>query len=108
MANGLHRDGETEIRLVQQGKLVRRVVLDGSGDPSVTVTRVIAFDASTGNPRDVFDAEVRALEDLDAGIQRCGFCEKTRLEVKTLIAGSATYICDECVGVCAEVLAEQG
>jgi ATP-dependent protease Clp ATPase subunit len=37
----------------------------------------------------------------------CGFCRKSRGEVRTLIAGTGYQyaICDECVGLCAEILA---
>jgi hypothetical protein len=39
---------------------------------------------------------------------RCSFCGRTRLHVKTLIAGAnAVYICNECIDLCVEVLAEQ-
>jgi hypothetical protein len=36
--------------------------------------------------------------------QVCSFCEKTQAEVKTLIAGPTVYICNECVGLCHEIL----
>ena len=39
---------------------------------------------------------------------RCSFCNKTQDQVKTLIAGpNGTYICDECVSVCEEILNEE-
>lgn len=39
---------------------------------------------------------------------RCSFCGKTQDQVKKLIAGSKdTYICDECVELCAELLEEE-
>jgi ClpX C4-type zinc finger protein/glyoxalase superfamily protein len=34
----------------------------------------------------------------------CGFCGKSQHDVKTLIAGPNTFICDECVAVCDDVL----
>ena len=37
---------------------------------------------------------------------RCSFCGKTRDEVNKLIAGHGVYICDECVKICDEILAE--
>lgn len=37
---------------------------------------------------------------------RCSFCGKTRDEVNKLIAGQGVYICDECVKICDEILAE--
>lgn len=39
---------------------------------------------------------------------RCSFCNKTQDQVKKLIAGpNGTYICDECVGICSEILDEE-
>jgi hypothetical protein len=37
---------------------------------------------------------------------RCSFCNKDQFEVRKLIAGPAATICDECVEVCTEILAE--
>ena len=37
----------------------------------------------------------------------CSFCEKTQKEVKKLIAGAGVYICDECIELCNEILAEE-
>ncbi|MDR1365878.1 MAG: ATP-dependent Clp protease ATP-binding subunit ClpX [Holosporales bacterium] len=36
----------------------------------------------------------------------CSFCGKSQQEVRRLIAGPAVFICDECVGVCNEIMAE--
>lgn len=36
----------------------------------------------------------------------CSFCGKNQREVKKLIAGPMVYICDECVGLCNDILAE--
>lgn len=39
---------------------------------------------------------------------RCSFCNKTQAQVRKLIAGPrGTYICDECVDVCAEIIEEE-
>ena len=39
---------------------------------------------------------------------RCSFCGKSQEQVKKLIAGGkAIYICDECVELCAELIAEE-
>ena len=39
----------------------------------------------------------------------CSFCHKSQEEVGRLIAGQdAVYICDECIGLCREILAEEG
>ena len=39
---------------------------------------------------------------------RCSFCGKSREEVKKLIAGPTVYICDECVDLCNDIIAEEG
>ena len=38
---------------------------------------------------------------------RCSFCGRTQDEVKRLIAGPNAYICNECVGICAELIEEE-
>ncbi|MCS7181577.1 MAG: ATP-dependent Clp protease ATP-binding subunit ClpX [Thermoanaerobaculum sp.] len=37
---------------------------------------------------------------------RCSFCNKSQREVRKLIAGPNVYICDECVDVCLDIIAE--
>ncbi len=37
----------------------------------------------------------------------CSFCGKSQEQVKKLIAGPGVYICDECIDLCNEVLAEE-
>jgi hypothetical protein len=37
----------------------------------------------------------------------CSFCGKKQHEVKKLIAGPKTYICNECIGLCNDILAEE-
>ncbi|HYC90716.1 MAG TPA: ClpX C4-type zinc finger protein [Thermoanaerobaculia bacterium] len=41
-------------------------------------------------------------------VLRCSFCNKSQRDVKKLIAGPTVYICDECVEICVEILAEDG
>jgi hypothetical protein len=36
----------------------------------------------------------------------CSFCGKPRREVEQLIAGPGVAICDECITVCNEIIAE--
>ena len=38
---------------------------------------------------------------------RCSFCGKSQKEVKKLIAGPTVYICDECIGLCNDIIAEE-
>jgi ATP-dependent Clp protease ATP-binding subunit ClpX len=37
----------------------------------------------------------------------CSFCGKTQKEVKKLVAGPTVYICDECIGLCNDIIAEE-
>ena len=37
----------------------------------------------------------------------CSFCGKGQKEVKKLIAGPSVYICDECISLCNDILAEE-
>ena len=37
----------------------------------------------------------------------CSFCGKSQDEVKKLIAGPMVYICDECIGLCNEIIQEE-
>jgi ATP-dependent Clp protease ATP-binding subunit ClpX len=38
----------------------------------------------------------------------CSFCGKNQREVKKLIAGPTVYICDECIELCNDIIAEEG
>lgn len=42
-----------------------------------------------------------------SGELRCSFCGKSQDEVKKLIAGPTVYICDECVELCNDIIAEE-
>ncbi len=37
----------------------------------------------------------------------CSFCGKSQSEVRKLIAGPAVYICDECIDLCKDIIAEE-
>ena len=42
------------------------------------------------------------------GKARCSFCHKTEDQVRKLIAGpDGAYICDECIGICSEIMEEE-
>jgi ATP-dependent Clp protease ATP-binding subunit ClpX len=43
----------------------------------------------------------------DHGHLSCSFCGKSQKEVKKLIAGPTVYICDECIGLCNDIIAEE-
>jgi hypothetical protein len=41
------------------------------------------------------------------GALACSFCGKSQREVKKLVAGPGVWICDECIGLCNDILAEE-
>jgi ATP-dependent Clp protease ATP-binding subunit ClpX len=56
--------------------------------------------------------EVRARRKMERATGRklpdlfhCSFCAKSQCEVEKLIAGPWTFICNECVGLCDEIIA---
>ena len=38
---------------------------------------------------------------------KCSFCGKSQNEVSKLIAGPTVYICDECIELCNDIIAEE-
>jgi ATP-dependent Clp protease ATP-binding subunit ClpX len=38
---------------------------------------------------------------------KCSFCNKSQRDVRKLIAGPTVYICDECVDICLDIIAEE-
>ncbi len=46
-------------------------------------------------------------ETTGSGLLRCSFCGKSQNEVKKLIAGPGVYICDECIELCNDIIAEE-
>lgn len=41
------------------------------------------------------------------GSPRCSFCAKSQDDVRKLIADPSVYICDECISLCNDILAEE-
>ena len=41
------------------------------------------------------------------GLLHCSFCGKSQREVRKLIAGPTVYICEECIGLCNDIIAEE-
>ena len=52
---------------------------------------------------DLVEANRNQAESSKAGTCYCSFCGKSQREVKTLIAGPAVFICDDCVSACARL-----
>jgi ATP-dependent Clp protease ATP-binding subunit ClpX len=49
---------------------------------------------------------VERRRDDNQGNLSCSFCGKSQKEVRKLIAGPTVYICDECIGLCNDIIAE--
>lgn len=43
----------------------------------------------------------------DKGKLKCSFCGKPQEQVRKLVAGPGVYICDECIELCNEIIAEE-
>ena len=47
-------------------------------------------------------------EKIRDGKVRCSFCHKSEDQVRKLIAGpEGVFICDECIGICSEIMEEE-
>lgn len=44
---------------------------------------------------------------LSADPMRCSFCAKSQVEVEKLVAGPGVFICDECIALCNEIVADE-
>ena len=44
---------------------------------------------------------------IDGDLLRCSFCGRAQKAVAKLIAGPGVYICDECLDLCDEIIAEE-
>jgi len=61
--------------------------------------------ANTRIAAEIIDVDRR--RDDSNGNLSCSFCGKSQKEVKKLIAGPTVYICDECIGLCNDIIAEE-
>jgi len=43
----------------------------------------------------------------DSDARVCSFCGRDQTEVAKLVAGPAVYICDECIELCSDIMAEE-
>ena len=43
----------------------------------------------------------------DPSTLSCSFCGKNQAEVRKLVAGPTVYICDECIGLCNDIITEE-
>jgi tetratricopeptide (TPR) repeat protein len=86
----------------------RAVLITGPND-------VLICDECVGLCRDIIDEEIeketRTLDLPPAPKPRddlfCSFCAKPRREVKKLVTGEGAVICDECLGLCCDILEKE-
>jgi hypothetical protein len=66
--------------------------------------KIMGFPIDTNLEQTINDLELKKpkFESL-----RCNFCGKFHLEVKKMIAGPDVMICDECIGLCVDMIREQ-
>src|SRR5690606_13442621 len=57
--------------------------------------------------RDPPEAQVSRNREHHHGNLSCSFCGKSQREVRKLIAGPTVYICDECIKLCNDIIAEE-
>lgn len=53
------------------------------------------------------EEELAVLKAKSAPTVYCSFCSKSQHDVKKLIAGPSSFICDECVELCMQIIIKQ-
>lgn len=128
IASGRSSSGRAETAWTSAGFLVRRMAASvGMADPNPEARRcrfcfksqhqVRKFIVGTGVY--ICDECVETCTDLvnrdedgegengEGGDLRCDFCDKHVREVRTIVVGSGNNICNECVELCVEIIAER-
>ncbi len=41
-------------------------------------------------------------------LRYCSFCGKSELEIKAMVQGTFVFICNECLGLCVQIVVDQG
>jgi hypothetical protein len=87
------------------------ITIDWSARTAQREDRTVAgFPHPDADPTITLDQHLQGwLEEIvssDSFKQVCGFCGKQNTEVARLIAGPSAMICNECVGLCQEILAD--
>ncbi len=67
---------------------------------------VLPLEEAGGSPSTNRCTLDRRREDSNGNLS-CSFCGKSQKEVKKLIAGPTVYICDECIALCNDIIAEE-
>jgi hypothetical protein len=71
-------------------------------------TRIKTSGASpaAGGKLDLLEIDVKGTPEKAPPTLSCAFCGKPQREVRKLIAGPTVYICDECINLCCDIIAE--
>lgn len=75
--------------------------------PQGSLERLEIYSGSPEEFEDWVRHAIQSITDLSSGVRRCVFCEKTEAEVAVLIAGPTSYLCDECIQTCGQILEER-
>ncbi len=73
----------------------------------------LAIDSKGSAEQDLSGGDFSALgvqvtkQGYQGGQLTCSFCGKSQREVRKLIAGPTVYICDECIRLCTDIIAEE-
>jgi hypothetical protein len=87
--------------------LLQRVLLMAGTVPAVlALLEKIGLPAHAEEMSDVPLATTAVEHTDDADLLRCSFCDKEQNDVRKLIAGPSVFICDECVEVCNDIIAD--
>ena len=98
--------------------IIEYLVAIAEASPNGTGVSVVAAEvkASDASDRDValaFSMLVNALQEhLKSSepateLVACNFCHKSQRDVKTMVQGPTAAICNECIGICQEVLSSR-
>lgn len=86
---------------------LRRIRFERDGQSmELLIERRSATFTESASGQDWAEWKLQRISDAALHRRRCAFCEKTDAEVLKLIAGPTSYICNECIEVCARILSE--
>lgn len=71
------------------------------GSVNITQTREFNFGPASLSPK-VLDEDESAAEEV-----QCSWCNKPQSQVKRLISQNKIHVCNECIGLCVDVLSAE-
>ena len=76
--------------------------------PLVTRREVIRWNSGEEERGEFIQRWIARIQEQRGFARECAFCAKQQHEVARLIAGPSVMICNECVELCSEIMAEAG